>query len=118
MAKILIGAAIALAASGVLAHAEDLAAGKKLYVDNCLRCHSPKAQGGIGVKLAGDAAYWDFDAFKKAVLIGVDDAGKPLKKPMPLFGTVGLTVPKAEIPTEDELRNIQAYLVTFAPQKK
>jgi hypothetical protein len=70
------------------------------------------------VKLAGDAAYWDFDAFKKAVLIGVDDAGKPLRKPIPLFGTVGPTVPKVEIPTEDELRNIQTCLATLAPRKK
>jgi mono/diheme cytochrome c family protein len=99
------------------AHAQDLAAGKKLYIDNCQRCHSAKGQGGVGVKLTGDAAYWEFDAFKKAVLMGVDDAGKQLKKPMPLFETVGLTVPKGEIPTDAELHDIQAYIVTFGPKK-
>ena len=109
------GFALALAASTV--HAQDLAAGKKLYVDNCQRCHSAKGQGGVGVKLAGDAAYWEFDAFKKAVLMGVDDGGKALKKPMPLFAKVGLTVPKGEIPTDAELQDIQAYIVTFAPKK-
>jgi hypothetical protein len=68
------------------------------------------------VKLTGDAAYWDFDAFRKAVLMGVDDAGKPLKKPMPLFATVGLTVPKGEVPTDAELHDIQAYVVSFGPK--
>lgn len=112
---LLAGAAISLAASGV--HAQDLAAGKKLYVDNCQRCHSAKGQGGVGAKLTGDAAYWEFDAFKKAVLMGVDDGGKTLKKPMPLFGTVGLMVPKGEIPTDAELHDIQAYVITLGPKK-
>jgi len=40
-----------------------------------------------------------------------------LKKPMPLFAKVGLTVPKGEIPTDAELQDIQAYIVTFAPKK-
>jgi mono/diheme cytochrome c family protein len=118
MVRLLMGAAIALIVSSVYAHAEDLVAGKKLYVDNCRRCHGAKGQGGVGLKLAGDAAYWEFGVFKNAVLAGIDDEGKHLKKTMPVFGKVGLTTPKSEIPTDDELQNILAYLKTFGPQKK
>ena len=114
--QILFAAAI-LAASSAIARAEDIAAGKKLYVDNCQRCHGNKGQGGVGVRLAGEAAYWDTDTFEKAVLIGVDDEGKHLKKVMPLFGQVGLTAPKGAIPTDAELRDIQAYVKTLGPKK-
>ena len=106
----------ALLTSSAMAQAEDIAAGKKLYVDNCQRCHGSKGQGGVGLKLAGDAAYWDADVFEKAVLEGIDDEGKHLKKVMPLFGKVGLTTPK-EVPSDAELRDILAYLKTFGPKK-
>ena len=68
----------ALALSGSLVHAEDLEAGKTLYVNNCQKCHGAKAQGGVGAKLAGDATKWEFSAFKNAVLNGVDDENKKL----------------------------------------
>lgn len=104
----------ALALSGSLVHAEDLEAGKTLYVNNCQKCHGAKAQGGVGAKLAGDATKWEFSAFKNAVLNGVDDENKKLKKPMPLFGTVGLTNPQGKIPDDADLENIFAYIKTFA----
>jgi mono/diheme cytochrome c family protein len=113
----ILGTAVAILASSAIAHAEDLGAGKKLYADNCQRCHGPKGQGGVGLKLAGDAAYWDFEIFKRAVLTGIDDEGKHLKKPMPEFGKIGLTMPKKEIPTDAELQDILAYLKTFGPKK-
>jgi mono/diheme cytochrome c family protein len=100
-----------------LLNAEDLDAGKKLYVDNCQRCHGNKGQGGIGLKLTGDAAYWKLDVFNKAVLTGVDDGGKQLKKAMPRFGKVGLTNPKGAIPTDSDLENVLAYLKAFGPKK-
>jgi mono/diheme cytochrome c family protein len=97
-----------------LARAEDVDAGKTLYVNNCQKCHGAKAQGGVGAKLAGDATKWEFSAFKNAVLNGVDDENKKLKKPMPLFGTVGLTNPQGKIPEDTDLENIFAYIKTFA----
>ena len=96
------------------ASAADSAAGKTLYVDNCQRCHGPKGQGGIGKKLEGDAAYWDFPIFKRTVIEGIDDENKKLKV-MPVFGKVGLFNPQGHVPTDDELQDIQAYLKTFGP---
>ena len=107
-------AAIALCASAQVAAAEDVAAGKQLYVDNCLRCHGNKGQGGVGKKLEGDAAYWDFDIFKRTVMTGIDDENKKMKT-MPVFGEVGLTKPKGAKPTDTDLQDIQAYLKTFGP---
>ena len=109
-------AALVLCAFAHSAGAQDLTAGKKLYSDNCARCHGNKGQGGIGKKLAGDAAYWEFDIFKRAVLMGIDDGGKPLKPIMPVFSKVGLTKPKGDVPNDTQLKSFQAYLVTFAPK--
>jgi hypothetical protein len=36
------------------------------------RCHGNKGQGAVGKKLAGDAAYWDSDIFKRTVMTGID----------------------------------------------
>ena len=94
--------------------ADDVAAGGKLYVGNCLGCHGDKGQGGAGKKLAGDAAYWDFPVFKRTVIEGVDDEGKELKG-MPVFGKTGLLNPQGTVPTDDDLHNVQAYLKTFGP---
>ena len=109
-------AAVVICAVAQTAAAQDVATGQKLFADNCVRCHGNKGQGGIGLKLAGDAAYWDFNNFKRAVLAGVDDQGKSLKSIMPRFGNVGLTKPKGDVPNETQLKSIQAYLVTFAPK--
>jgi mono/diheme cytochrome c family protein len=88
--------------------------GKKLYVDNCLRCHGSKGQGAVGKKLAGDAAYWDFYIFKRTIMEGIDDENKRLKI-MPVWGKTGFDKPKGEIPTDSELQDLQAYLKTFGP---
>ena len=99
-----------------LARAADVDAGKKLYVDNCQKCHGTKGQGGIGVKLAGDAAYWDAAPFKKAVMDGIDDEGKKLKPVMPHWGKTGFLIPKGVMPTDDDLANIEAFLQTLGPK--
>jgi len=96
------------------AHAADVAAGKTLYVDNCQRCHGAKGQGGVGKKLAGDAAYWDFAIFKRTIVDGIDDENKKLKT-MPVFGKTGFTKPQGKKPDDTDLANLQAYLQTFGP---
>jgi mono/diheme cytochrome c family protein len=109
--------ALAMAALVAAAHgasAQEPLAGKKLYNDNCKRCHGAKGQGGVGKKLEGDAAYWDFSIFKRTVMEGIDDEGKKMKT-MPIFGKTGFTQPAGTIPTDSDLQNIQAFLKTFGP---
>lgn len=103
--------------------AVDVGVGQQLYKDNCAVCHGDKgegqakapAHGAQAVKLTGDAAYWEFAAFKRAVMQGLDDKGVQLKAPMPLFATEGFTKPKGAIPTDEQLESIQAYLKTLGP---
>ena len=111
---LLAAAAAVLVAVAGTAWAEDLTAGKQLFTDNCQRCHGAHGQGGVGKKLEGDAAYWDFAIFKRAVMTGIDDEGKKMKV-MPVFGKTGFTRPAAAIPADADLQNIQAYLKTFGP---
>jgi mono/diheme cytochrome c family protein len=110
-----------IASAGAAFAAEDVDAGKQLYTDNCALCHGDKAQGMKlkgqpvdGKKLAGDAAYWEFPVFKKAVVEGVDDQGRTMKV-MPVFGKTGFIKPKAQMPTDADLQNVQAYLKTLGP---
>ncbi|NLH81571.1 MAG: cytochrome c [Phyllobacteriaceae bacterium] len=113
-----LGCLTTLLLPSVAAHAAvDVTAGKRLYVDNCRRCHGARAQGGIGKKLAGDAAYWDFDVFKRTVLTGIDDEGRTMKTEMPRWGTTGFAKPAGVKPSDDDLRNIQAYLRTFGRKR-
>jgi mono/diheme cytochrome c family protein len=118
MQRLLISVAtISLIASAQAAVAQDIGAGKQLYVDNCASCHGTEAQGqgAAGKKLAGDAAYWDFPIFKRTVIEGIDDKGRQMKI-MPVFEKTGLFKPKGKVPTDAELQDIQAYLKTFGPK--
>src|SRR6516162_7176139 len=122
MYKLLISAAaLSLIASAGTALAEDTAAGKQLYTDNCQICHGDKAQGAdikgqkiVGKKLAGDSAYWEPAVFKRAVLEGIDDQKRKMKI-MPIFGKTGFLNPKGQVPTDTDVQNIQAYLKTLGP---
>ena len=80
MQRLLLCVATALLLAAQSARADDdLVLGKKLYVDNCLRCHGAKGGGGVGKRLAGDAAYWDFPIFKRTVMEGTYDENKHMK---------------------------------------
>ena len=110
--SIFVGFAV-LASGPALAAAPSLNPGKSIYTTNCAGCHGAKAQGGIGPKLAGDAANWSFALFRRAMLKYVDDHGQPLHPPMPNWGKIGFKGDKGKPPTDAEIRNLQAYLKTF-----
>ena len=118
-------ASVTLILSAQAFAAADVGAGKQLYMDNCAVCHGDQGQGQAkppkhgaqAVKLAGDAAYWEFADFKRAVMEGVDDEGAQLKAPMPVFETDGLTKPKGAKPTDEQLESIQAFLKTLGPEE-
>ena len=99
-----------LAGMGSAALADDMEAGKTLYVHNCQRCHGPK-----GAQL-DQAAYWAPDLFKRAVLTGINAQERRLNSVMPRWGKVGLTDPKGRIPSDQDLSDIQAYLRTLVPK--
>jgi cytochrome c len=106
--------------------AEDVKAGGDLFNDNCAICHGNKGEGyaesavpngAVHIpKLAGDAAYWDFATFKKAVMDGKDDHDHPMRV-MPVFGKTGLYEPPGKAMTDDDLKNIQAYMQTLGPKE-
>lgn len=107
----------ALIGMTISAHAAtDIMAGKKIYDDNCKRCHGVTAGGGIGKKLKGDAAFWPAATFNRAVLTGIDDEGRKMKVLMPVWGKTGLTKPKGVLPTDADLSNVQAYLQSLGPK--
>jgi mono/diheme cytochrome c family protein len=111
--QLLASAAVALAASTAPVRAgELLALGKTLYDDNCQNCHGAKGRGGR----ISNPAYWDFEAFRRAVVSGVGASGRALKPAMPRFGTVGLSVPKGEIPTDSVLGDMLIYIRLIASQ--
>lgn len=127
MKRLLISvAALSLALSAQSAFAVDLQAGSDLYSDNCAICHGNKGQGypqsvvpdgAVRIKkLAGDSAYWDFSVFKQAVLDGKDDHGRPMEV-MPVFAKTGLFQPPGQKLTDEDLKNIQAYMQTFGPKE-
>ena len=128
MKKILAFAAFSLCVAGSLpALAQDAAAGKDIYSDNCAICHGNKGEGiaksavpdgAVQVKkLAGDAAYWDFAVFKKTVMEGLDDENHPMRV-MPVFGKTGLYEPAGQQLTDQNLKDIQAYMQTFGPKEE
>jgi mono/diheme cytochrome c family protein len=127
MKKYLIPATVALFVTSALpVLAEDVKAGGDLFNDNCAICHGAKGEGyakkavpngAVQIKkLAGDSAYWEFAVFKKAVVDGKDDHDHPMKV-MPVFGKTGLFEPPGQMLTDDDLKNIQAYMKTLGPKE-
>jgi len=113
--KIILSASVAILMMSGAALAQEAKSGKDLYDANCARCHGKMAQGDIGVKLAGDAAYWTPALFNRAVLAGKDDEGRKLKKKMPRFNKKELD--DGKMATVADLAAIQAYLQTLGPKK-
>ena len=101
--------AVALAAGPALSPAEaaDVANGKKVYVDKCLRCHGEKGKGD-GPR-AWDlskkpADYTDKEKMSKFTDADLKKVVKEGKKPMPAFG--------AKLGDED-IAGVVAYIRTF-----
>ena len=87
-------------------------AGETIYLQNCMGCHGAKGAGALGPTLAGkksDVPGWSFEVFKAAMTKGVDDAGKPLKAPMPVWGKQGFGN-SGKAPTDQQIADLQTYL--------
>jgi len=105
-------AALTIAPIGIAnAQQSDVRHGAMLFGANCFQCHGRDGSGGIAPKLTGqgNAASWPFERFRNAVLAGYGERNRPLNEIMPHFGYVKIA-PSGRIPTDDELRAIQAYL--------
>jgi mono/diheme cytochrome c family protein len=48
--------------SGTQRHDAGLVAGRRLWIDNCMRCHGSAGHGGVGPELAGRKVLDDFPA--------------------------------------------------------
>lgn len=86
----------------------DLAKGKKVYTDKCLKCHGEKGRGD-GPK-AEDLEKKPADYTDKAKMAKFTDADlkkavKEGKKPMPAFG---------KKLTDEQIDDVTAYIRTFA----
>ena len=76
--------------------AGDSSRGEGLYNSSCIVCHGPRAAGGIGPRLAGNAVLSNEPAFWKVVYEG-QHVMPPLK------GAI----------TEQQMADIQAWLKTL-----
>lgn len=84
--------------------------GKALFQENCAACHGATGQGGSAPKLVGDASKWSAKLFERAVLTGVDDAGKKLEAPMPHWQNGSFQSDQGKAPTSKEVTAIYRYL--------
>ena len=98
---------VASAASVAPAFGEDLAKGKKIYVDKCLKCHGEKGRGD-GPR-AYDLSKKPVDYTDKEKMSKFTDADLKKvvhegKKPMPAFG---------KKLSDEEIGGVIAYIRTF-----
>ncbi|SDI48913.1 c-type cytochrome [Pseudomonas panipatensis] len=101
------GVLLALVACSALAAGPN---GEQLFHDNCSVCHGERGMGGSAPKLVGDASEWKPKLFERAVLKGIDDAGKPLKTPMPHWQLASFKTDNGRQPSKAEVDAIQHYL--------
>jgi mono/diheme cytochrome c family protein len=96
------------AALSTPAFGADLAKGKSIYGDKCLKCHGEKGRGD-GRKAADlekkPADYTDKAKMAKFTDEDLTKAVKEGKKPMPAFG---------KKLTDEQIDNVIAYIRTFA----
>jgi len=99
---------VASAALSAPAFGADLAIGKSIYGDKCLKCHGEKGRGD-GRKAADlekkPADYTDKAKMAKFTDEDLKKAVKEGKKPMPAFG---------KKLTDEQIDNVIAYIRTFA----
>lgn len=84
--------------------------GEMLYGANCRACHGENGSGGFAPRLTGrgNAATWDFQRFREAV---IGDLVRRVDPTMPHFGLAHIA-PTGKAPTNEQLRAIQAYLAS------
>ena len=98
---------VASAASVAPAFGEDLAKGKKIYVDKCLKCHGEKGRGDgpRAYDLSKKPAdYTDKEKMSKFTDADLNKVVKEGKKPMPAFG---------KKLSDEEIGGVIAYIRTF-----
>ena len=105
VATLLSVASVALVAP---AFGADLAKGKNIYVDKCLKCHGEKGRGD-GPKAEDlekkPADYTDKEKMSKLTDADLKKTVKEGKKPMPAFG---------KKLTEEQIDDVIAYVRSFA----
>lgn len=84
--------------------------GEMLYGANCRDCHGENGSGGFAPRLTGrgNAATWDFQRFREAV---IGDLVRHVDPTMPHFGLAHIA-PTGKAPTNEQLRAIQTYLAS------
>jgi mono/diheme cytochrome c family protein len=98
---------VASAASVAPAFGEDLAKGKKIYVDKCLKCHGEKGRGDgpRAYDLSKKPAdYTDKEKMSKFTDADLRKVVKEGKKPMPAFG---------KKLSDEDINGVVAYIRTF-----
>ena len=106
--QILLVPALWIAASSAAATMD----GQALFKQNCAVCHGADGKGGSAPKLVGDATHWSAKLFNRAVLKGIDDAGKKLEAPMPHWQDQSFKSDQGKAPTSKEVTAIYQYLRT------
>lgn len=85
----------------LLTDASDLAAGKAIYVENCVACHKDSGGGGIGPNLTDD--YWILGGGIKNIYNTISEGGRPGK---------GMIAWKSELKPL-EMAQVSSYVISL-----
>lgn len=123
MKQLILGLMIAGAAGIGVAHAQDAAAGKRIFA-RCLSCHKvgPDAANGVGPELngiigraAGSVAGYEYSDAMKNSGITWDEAQLTAFLTDPKGHVEGTKMNFPGLKKPEDLANVIAYLATFGP---